>query len=406
MIKQNILFISYDGMTDPLGQSQVLPYVFGLRKKGYQFTLISFEKEDRYKANHEHILQLCQQNDITWIPLMYTKKPPVLSTIYDILRLNKLVKKLHKQKPFDLMHCRSYLSALIGLGFKRKHHVKFLFDMRGFWADERIDGNIWSMNSPIHKRIYTYFKRKEKEFLNESDGVISLTEAGKNEMLSWEVKENIENKVQVIPCCVDLKLFNTSNINTDLVQTKKAELQIRPEHFILGYVGSIGTWYLLDEMLEYFKELLKINPNALFLFVSAEDPNMIYNKLDPSLHSKVRIQACQHKDVPSYISLFDESIFFIKPSYSKKASSPTKQAEIMAMGIPLVCNSEVGDTEQLVRRFNSGKVVKEFSTENYRNTILEKGNFDKNLTQLGSIDYFSLDKGIELYQSSYERILP
>ena len=42
-----VLYISYDGMTDPLGQSQVLPYLEGLAKKNYAITLISFEKEER-----------------------------------------------------------------------------------------------------------------------------------------------------------------------------------------------------------------------------------------------------------------------------------------------------------------------------------------------------------------------
>ena len=41
---KNILYLSYDGMTDPLGQSQVLPYLIGLTKEGFTFHIISFEK--------------------------------------------------------------------------------------------------------------------------------------------------------------------------------------------------------------------------------------------------------------------------------------------------------------------------------------------------------------------------
>jgi len=44
-----ILYISYDGMTDPLGQSQVIPYLIGLSQKGYVITIISCEKEDKFK---------------------------------------------------------------------------------------------------------------------------------------------------------------------------------------------------------------------------------------------------------------------------------------------------------------------------------------------------------------------
>jgi hypothetical protein len=53
---QNILYLSYDGMTDPLGQSQVLPYLCGLSQKGYRFTLVSCEKPERFHA-HQHTIQ-------------------------------------------------------------------------------------------------------------------------------------------------------------------------------------------------------------------------------------------------------------------------------------------------------------------------------------------------------------
>ena len=44
---KKVLYITYDGMTDPLGQSQVLPYLVGLSEKGYKFTILSFEKKER-----------------------------------------------------------------------------------------------------------------------------------------------------------------------------------------------------------------------------------------------------------------------------------------------------------------------------------------------------------------------
>ncbi len=46
MKPKHILFVSYDGMTDPLGQSQVLPYIREISKSNYRYTLISFEKKN------------------------------------------------------------------------------------------------------------------------------------------------------------------------------------------------------------------------------------------------------------------------------------------------------------------------------------------------------------------------
>lgn len=55
--------------------------------------------------------------------------------------------------------------------------------MRGFWPDERIEGNIWSLNNPIFRVVYNYFKRQEKKYFAKADYTISLTEAGKKEIM-------------------------------------------------------------------------------------------------------------------------------------------------------------------------------------------------------------------------------
>ena len=62
--------------------------------------------------------------------------------------------------------------------------------MRGFWADERVDGKLWSLNNIFYKKIYRYFKKERKEFLQFSDYTISLTKTGKIEIESWSLLIN------------------------------------------------------------------------------------------------------------------------------------------------------------------------------------------------------------------------
>ena len=161
---KRVLYLSYDGMTDPLGQSQVLPYLIGLSKKGYQFTLISFEKAERFDKGKAIIEKICNDNHIDWHPLSYTKTPPILSTLKDIRSLKNKIIVLQRINPFLIVHCRSYITSLAGLWMKKKWGVKFVFDMRGFWADERVDGGLWNLKNPLFKTVYNYFKKKEKQF--------------------------------------------------------------------------------------------------------------------------------------------------------------------------------------------------------------------------------------------------
>jgi len=403
----NILYLSYDGMTDPLGQSQVLPYLVGLTKKGFRFHIISFEKEERFSKYREEIQAICDQNEIIWHPISYTKKPPLLSTLWDVSRMRKKAFELQRVFNFSLIHCRSYISALVGQKMQRKWGVKFLFDMRGFWADERIDGNIWSLNNPVFKVVYNYFKRKEKEFFLESDYIVSLTYNGKNEICSWPGFEHLKNKIQVIPCCADLEKFNPDKINFDKKNAFKTELNINNDDFVLGYVGSIGTWYMLDEMLRFFKVLLKSKQNAIFLFISGENPKTIFSKaLELGIsEDRIRVKSVLHQDVATCISLFSASIFFIRPTFSKKASSPTKQGELMAMGVPVICNSGVGDTERVVREYQSGIVIQDFNNKNYQLTDLNFRAFDRERTMKGASEFYGLNEGVERYFEVYQKLI-
>ena len=169
-------------MTDPLGQSQVLPYLVKLSQYGYQFTLLTFEKKNRYRKEGKLIKEICTSSGINWQPLVFTKNPPILSKIYDRWQMKRKAGQLHSRYRFDMIHCRSYIAAEMGLALKKQTGVKFLFDMRGFWADEKVDAGQWNQSSLFFRKVYRHYKQKEKEFLLRADAIVSLTQAAKEEL--------------------------------------------------------------------------------------------------------------------------------------------------------------------------------------------------------------------------------
>lgn len=399
-----ILFISYDGMTDPLGQSQVIPYLEGISASGHRVWLLSFEKPERYKSVKMEIDALLKNAEITWLPQTYTSKPPVLSTLKDIRTMRKVAFETIIKENIDVLHCRSYISALIGQEAKKKLGTRFIFDMRGFWADERVDGGLWKLSNPIFKRIYTFFKKKEKQFLLESDAVVSLTHNAASEIHGWNGFHEVP--ITVIPCCADLDLFVRPDETR--IQNLKKEIKIPSDAFVLTYLGSLGTWYMLSEMLEFFKTLTQSKPHAHFLFLTADEPSMVFAEAEKMgiPKSQIRVKKAARKDVPLWASVGNASLFFIRPLFSKKASSPTKMGELMSLGMPLICNNQVGDVEQILRDGGNGIILNEFSEPAYRKAIEELDEV-LSLNPQNSIDcaykYYSLKNGIELYLSIYNR---
>ena len=404
---KQILYISYDGMTDPLGQSQVIPYLKGLTQQGYHFTILSCEKPERFKLYSAQIGNLLSNIGIDWQQIIYTKKPPIISTLYDYHKLKRKAKQLHKKKQFYASHCRSYIPALLGLSLKKEFNIPMIFDMRGFWADERVDGKLWDLKKPLFKIIYKYFKKKEIEFLNESASIVSLTHAAKVEILTWRGIKFNSAKITVIPCCVDTMLFDPAAIDLAKLALIRENFNIRQNEVIIGYLGSIGTWYMLDEMMRFFSELKMQEKNARLLFITPNAENEILQsaaKFNVGRESLIITEA-QRSSVPLMISLFNYSLFFIKPAYSKIASSPVKQGEIMAMGIPVICNSGVGDTNRVVSTYQAGVLVDGSNFEKPIKDIINNKIFNSVKIREGAIDYFSLEKGIQSYLAIYNTIV-
>lgn len=403
---KQVLYLSYDGLTDPLGQSQVLPYIKGLASNGRSFKVISFEKNKAYYS-YQEIFNSISSSNIDWIPISYTKQPPILSTIWDVYKLKQKVKNLIRNRKVDVIHCRSYITSLVGLEMKKKHNIPFIFDMRGFWADERVDGGIWNLKNPVFRLVYNFFKKKELEFCKNADAIISLTYAGINEMKTWNVS-GILAKTHIIPCAVDTDLFSQSKIIE-----KEAE-ELKKQIFPLGskvllYSGSLGTWYLLKEMLIFFEKLEENDASWYFLFLTRDTENLQaeLKNLSPEKRMKIKFLEVKRNEIPRYITMADFTIFFIVPKFSKKSSFPTKHAEFMAMGKPSIANSNVGDVEAIINDSKSGVVLNSFSEAEIENKVLEMLNFNGNNHEISEFaeKQFSLSSAVAKYQSIYSSIL-
>ena len=403
---KKVLYITYDGLTDPLGQSQILPYLAGLSRYEFEVSVLSFEKRLRYQKENSTIKRITDAAGIRWISLWFTSKPPVLSKIYDRWRLKRSAVKLYRQQKFDMIHCRSYVAAEIGLYLKKRFGTKFLFDMRGFWADEKKDSGAWPQTNPFFRQVYKYYKQKEGQYLQSADQIITLTEAAKNEMQKWP-NYNSKLPLRIIPCCADMDHFSLTDEKQKSAARKKMGLS---DGLVISYLGSVGSWYMLDEMLLFFKSLKTNFPSAKFLFITQTPASVIEAKIRELNIDKddVVITEVARSQVPSTVKASDINISFIKPVYSKISSSPTKLGEVLSMGIPVICNSGVGDVRCIVTNANAGFVLDGFSNAEYEKAVSSiPGLLKKSPSDIRNAvkNIFSLEKGIDSYLLCYREAL-
>ncbi len=166
---KEILYISRNGLTEPLGRSQILPYILEL-SKNYSFTIISKEKESDLKntSNLTKIEINLKRKEIIWnySIFKYGKKSVPFALFKDLIISISICLK-HNVK---IVHCRGYLTNIIGLIIKILLHKKLVFDMRALWPEEIALGLKYGRRNIIYKSL----KVLEKICIHGSDEIISL----------------------------------------------------------------------------------------------------------------------------------------------------------------------------------------------------------------------------------------
>lgn len=392
----HVLYISYTGLLEPLGQSQIYRYLANLAEN-HEITLITYEKpgdlEQKERVNE--VRQTVHEAGIEWIPLQYHRTPSLPATLWDLLVGFVTCVRVLRRNNIEIVHARSYIPSVLALLCKRLFGTKFIFDMRGFWADERVDGDIWDADS----RVYRVAKQLETQFISHADVIVSLTDSGIDTIRGFDHVNTEETDFRMIPTCVDLELFTSESIE------EQAD-------FTLGYVGSVGTWYLFDDVLDCYELLRERKPNAQLSILNKGDHELIREKLRKHDidESAVSLKSVNHEEVAQEMNRMDAGIFLIKPLFSKKGSCPTKMGEFLGCGVPCLSNTDVGDVELILEDENVGVAIEEFTTEEKRRGIdrlLELTADDEIDTRCRSVAerYFSLESGVEEYDKIYDELL-
>ncbi len=399
----NVVFITYDGLCDPLGRSQIIPYIVGLSKAGHSYHILSSEKKANLLANKDEVSRILEEQNIKWTYRLYTKSPPILSTLNDIKGLRRELRKIVKEGNIEAVHCRGYVPCYIAFDMAGSYGIKTIFDMRGFWIDERIEGNIWNARNPVYQRLIRFLRKKEKKWFEGSDHVISLTNAGKQVIL--ERFQTREERITIIPCCADELHFDPEKIVRENRDALKNDLGIGEFDKVLCYSGSVGTWYKAEAMMKQFGRLKKEGVFDKFLWITRESKDIIMKLADGHVSEEdLIVTSASRSEMPIYLSMADCGIFYIQPSFSKVASSPTKLGEMLQMGLPVICNSGVGDLDEFFKEQNLG------ICHNLQNDLIDPKKIEdllkKNPSEIRNegILAFSLNSGVEKYKSVLSRL--
>lgn len=405
--KKKSLFITYDGLLDPLGGSQILPYLYSISVHPRGVHVISFEKSERFREGAERLRAELQNKGIRWTPLSFTSRFGKLGKVWDLLKMYLVALYLQLRYKFEVIHCRSYQAMQVGCFLRTVTRTKTIFDMRGLWVDDRVEGHLWPQNRLPYRLLYRYYKLVERKLLECADAVVVLTNRVVPEIR--KLAPDMKAPITVIPCCADFDHF----IELPLTEKRsiRYDLGIEMNALVVSYLGSLGTVYLLDEMLSLFETLARDRSDAHLLLItrdwSEEWEAALINKGMSDLRDRIHVRAATREEVPKFLGAADIMLSFRRSTYSQMACSPTKLAEAFALGIPVVSNKGVGDVDAITQELDGGLVIDLDNPAAFReatcqlDAILAKGGIR---LRTAARERFGLEKAKLAYKQVYDQL--
>jgi glycosyltransferase involved in cell wall biosynthesis len=358
-----ILYLCYSDINEPLVQTQVLSYLRELTAREVEIHLLTFDKKHSQDYRKQLAAALAKAG-ITWHSLRYHKQPPLLATLYDIAIGVGKAWAICRRHQIRCLHARSHVPAAMAWALQRLSGYRWLFDLRGLMAEEYVDGGNWRVGD--YKFHLT--KRLERTFFRAANEMVLLTERIKRELLQTEpalAKRAAE--ITVIPCCVDLLRFDISEPQRNAYRAERGWAGKR----VMTYVGKIGTWYLHEEMAQFFAFVWRHDPRFYWQILTQSDPAPLRQALTKAgvPTTAYNIRFASPEQLPLVLTAADVGISFIRPCYSKRASSPTKNGEYLAAGLPLIINAGIGDTDEQTETQRLGIVLREFSAAEFQRGV-------------------------------------
>jgi glycosyltransferase involved in cell wall biosynthesis len=362
------VYVCYFGLREPLVQTQVLPYLRAIASSGVDIVLLTFEPvtETWTTAAVDSERLALAATGIDWHRRRYHKRPSVLATAFDIAVGARFVRRATRDTRVDLLHARGHVPALMAtIGGGRRS--KLLFDVRGFMPEEYVDAGLWKPNGLLFRTA----KMIEHRLLRRADAFVVLTDRAKDLLTAQLAGEHITAPpIEVIPCCVDLSQFPRPSSAGKAEARRRRGLGGRT---VALYLGSTAGFYLFDELVDFVERWRDADPSVFLSVITQRDTERVSKLLTargfaPEDYS---VRTVAPRDVATEVAAADVGLSFIKPTYSKQASSPTKIAEYLACGLPVVANAGVGDLDAQIAGSDVGVLVHRLDQSGYDQAIPE-----------------------------------
>ncbi|HEX2977907.1 MAG TPA: hypothetical protein VHO47_02200 [Candidatus Babeliales bacterium] len=339
--KPSLLFVTYDGISNSVFESQVLEPL-----KKYQnnhpdcsIHIISFERVPKKFGNYHSPFKLIVLKKIPYIGKF--------SLIPAIMQLKKVLKKYTK---YSLIARGPLAGYICKKAAQKTRCVDLTIQARGLLAEEYAftHKDIHFFTRSLHAlRTQLYKKLEHTAYAQTTNDFQISIEAVSTALKDYLIKEYKAPALSISIAHGDIPSQISSEKKIAWRGTTRSRLLIDPHAKVYCYNGSAKAWQCPEETIIYFKKMHELSSDS-FLLILTNEPTIFEAlcKKNSLAVNAYRILNVAHNEIYQYLAAADVGIIVREPHIINWTSRPTKLLEYQAVGLQIVHNNTI---EMLVK---------------------------------------------------------
>ena len=303
----------------------------------------------------------------------------------------KTLNELHKKHNFNIVYSHT-LAALIGIVFAKKNNIKHL----------------WHVQEIIAKPVI--FNKGFVKLLSIKANDVAVYDT-RTTMEFW-IKNNprLAKKSEFVCNGLDIKQKPEPNIENSL-KIRNDYFKVNQNELVIALVGRINSWKGQQLLLEAFNKIAQKYNNIKLVYLGSAPPNQEFFETD--LKNKISEYGLNERVI---IIPFQENIWPFWDSIDIAVVPSTEPEpfgmvaiEAMLSKKPVVAANHGGLTETVLHNHN-GLLFEPNNAESLAISLEELINDESKRKQFGengyhrTIEHFSLEKHVEIFEAIFEKI--
>lgn len=272
-----------------------------------------------------------------------------------VLRLQRLAQGL----PI-VFHCRGERAAEWAAAFGRHLHTSgIILDVRGAWPEEMLFAHGYENRDAADeatRQSYDDAHTRLKGALAGAGAVLTVSPG----LVNWLTTNGVaSDDITYVPCCVRRTTYSQRSRGA-----MRRELGVA-DKLVLAYVGTIAPYqHVEDGLLSFFSLAQRCDAGVHFLCLTSHVSQMRKHLREAQIDDdRVTVRCVPQGDVAAYLAAGDAGLLLRAPSRLNTFSQPTKLAEYLAAGLPVVVSRGTGTVAELIERERAGIAIDWFTAD-------------------------------------------